>query len=135
MFVGNLIPTASLMKNRFTYLIPLLILLIMGTQASAQRKILVFGKQDQPALVDEQLKILDKAAAGVKERDLQVTVVGSADPLGKKFKVKPGQFTVLLIGKDGGEKHRSNQPVSAAEFFAMIDAMPMRQQEMRSKDQ
>ena len=107
----------------------------MGTQTSAQRKILIFGKQDQPALVDEQLKMLDKAAAGVKERDLQVTVVGSSDPREKKFKVKPGQFTVLLIGKDGGEKHRANQPVPAAEFFAMIDAMPMRQQEMRSKDQ
>ena len=123
------------MKNRLTYLIPLLILLIMGIQTSAQRRILVFGKQDQPGLVEEQLKMLSKATAGLKERDLRVIVVVSGDALERMFKVKPGYFTVLLIGKDGGEKHRANQPVPAAEFFAMIDAMPMRQQEMRSKDQ
>ena len=123
------------MKTRFTFLILLLLLLIMSTQTSAQRKILIFGKQHQPGLVEQQLKMLSKAEVGMKERDLRVIVVVSGDELEKMFKVKPGYFTVLLIGKDGGEKHRANQPVPASEFFAMIDAMPMRQQEMRSKDQ
>ena len=42
-----------------------------------------------------------------------------------------GRFGVVLIGKDGGVKRRSAEPVSAASLFAQIDAMPMRQREMR----
>jgi len=36
---------------------------------------------------------------------------------------------VVLIGKDGGEKLRSAQPITAERLFATIDAMPMRQSE------
>ena len=39
-------------------------------------------------------------------------------------------FTVLLIGKDGGVKRRSNEVLDAWEFFDQIDTMPMRQHEM-----
>ncbi|MEM7620524.1 MAG: DUF4174 domain-containing protein [Pseudomonadota bacterium] len=37
----------------------------------------------------------------------------------------------MLLGKDGGEKLRKARRVTADELFALIDAMPMRQQEMR----
>ena len=39
-------------------------------------------------------------------------------------------FSVLLIGKDGGVKRRSNEVLDAWEFFDQIDTMPMRQREM-----
>lgn len=39
-------------------------------------------------------------------------------------------FSVLLIGKDGGVKRRSNEVLNAWEFFDQIDTMPMRQREM-----
>lgn len=38
---------------------------------------------------------------------------------------------VSLIGKDGGVKGRWSSPVSNDELFALIDSMPMRQQEQR----
>ena len=40
-------------------------------------------------------------------------------------------FEILLVGKDGGVKLRSPAPVSTRDLFALIDAMPMRQREMR----
>ena len=38
---------------------------------------------------------------------------------------------MILIGKDGGEKQRWSEPVEPQEFFQIIDAMPMRQDEMK----
>jgi hypothetical protein len=40
-------------------------------------------------------------------------------------------FSAVLIGKDGGVKLRQTKPITSALLFATIDAMPMRQQEMR----
>ena len=38
---------------------------------------------------------------------------------------------MILVGKDGTEKLRAHHVVSAQALFALIDAMPMRQREMR----
>jgi hypothetical protein len=53
--------------------------------------------------------------------------------LRKRLSVPSGRFTVILIGKDGGEKIRQGSSVDLKEIFAIIDAMPMRQQEMRER--
>ena len=42
-------------------------------------------------------------------------------------------FVVILIGKDGGEKLRSRHPLRVESLTKGIDAMPMRQDEMRSR--
>ncbi len=42
-------------------------------------------------------------------------------------------FAVLLIGKDGGVKLRSGRPFALHALFDAIDAMPMRQDEMRRR--
>lgn len=55
----------------------------------------------------------------------------SATLLRDRFSAKPGQFIVVLIGKDGGEKLRRGDEVNIAEIFSLIDSMPMRQREMR----
>jgi hypothetical protein len=41
------------------------------------------------------------------------------------------RFQVFLIGKDGHTAISSNKPISADRLFAQVDAMPMRQDEMR----
>ena len=41
-------------------------------------------------------------------------------------------FTLVLIGRDGGEKFRSYKLVSAKAIFDMVDVMPMRRQEIKS---
>ena len=50
--------------------------------------------------------------------------------LRKRFPVKQGAFTVVLIGKDGGEKLRREEGVTIGEIFGLIDTMPMRRREM-----
>jgi hypothetical protein len=51
----------------------------------------------------------------------------------ERLGLKTGTFQVVLIGKDGGVKLRSSEPVSMKDLFGLIDSMPMRQQEMESK--
>ena len=82
-----------------------------------------------------QRKELSVESPDWKERDLVlVEVIGpeKADLRGA-LNLKAGDFTVLLIGKDGGVKLRSGTPVSSREIFELIDSMPMRRQEIRSK--
>ena len=50
--------------------------------------------------------------------------------LRETFDILDGRFTVVLIGKDGGEKFRSCEPVAPQNIFDRIDAMPMRRREM-----
>jgi len=50
------------------------------------------------------------------------------------FRVEGGSFAAVLVGRDGGEKHRSSEPIVPEKLFEIIDAMPMRRREMREKD-
>lgn len=73
----------------------------------------------------------------LRDRDLVVidfdTVHRPANLLQSRYKVARNAFTVLLIGKDGGIKLRSVEPVRPERLFAIIDAMPMRQEEMHRR--
>jgi hypothetical protein len=40
-------------------------------------------------------------------------------------------FQAFLVGKDGHTAISSEKPLSAEQLFARVDAMPMRQDEMR----
>lgn len=68
------------------------------------------------------------------ERDLVVLTESDGEgPLHRRFNVPAEEFRVLLIGKDGHTALERSKPVSNPDLFALIDAMPMRRQEMRSK--
>ena len=54
-----------------------------------------------------------------------------APALRRQYHVQPGEFTVVLVGKDGGEKQRWHAPVAYETLRDLIDSMPMRQDEMR----
>jgi hypothetical protein len=45
-----------------------------------------------------------------------------------------GALTTVLIGKDGSVKARYNAAPSLDELFALIDGMPMRRAELRSRE-
>jgi hypothetical protein len=47
------------------------------------------------------------------------------------FAADADRYVAVLVGKDGFEKLRSDQAISNETLFATIDAMPMRQREMR----
>jgi hypothetical protein len=58
-----------------------------------------------------------------------------AETIRNKFDAPLGRFTCILVGKDGGVKFRQNAQVKLQDIFTLIDAMPMRQEEMRQKSQ
>ena len=99
------------------------------------RMVLVFG--NNTILVQRQLAVFQKDSSGLAERDLIVKQLKPGDNFYQTYHLIPNEpFTVILIGKDGGVKYRSNSILTANRLFAMVDAMPMRQSEMRqTKDQ
>lgn len=72
-----------------------------------------------------------RVAPGTDSRPLTKATV---QRLRKRFDVPPDTFRVVLVGKDGTEKRRDAEPVSTRAIFDAIDAMPMRQREMREPD-
>lgn len=51
--------------------------------------------------------------------------------LRERFGVAEDAFALILVGKDGTEKRRDEAPVPLQAIFDEIDAMPMRQRELR----
>jgi len=100
---------------------------------SNERLLFIFGKADNEILVKQQVRLLDSVKEEIKERSLKITVVPESSALIGKYQVKPGEFVVILVGKDGSEKYRTNKLLQPAGLFAIIDAMPMRQEEIRKK--
>ncbi|WP_345815134.1 DUF4174 domain-containing protein [Paraburkholderia sp. PREW-6R] len=105
-----------------------------------QRVLVVFADAAGSAPLAAQRDILAHAPDAMAERDLVlVEVVGdsvkgasdSAAALRHRYGVKADAFRALLIGKDGGVKLDSPQPIALQKLTTTIDAMPMRQQEMR----
>lgn len=95
-----------------------------------------------------QWQVLYRHEDGLQARDLRVISlfeddVGDVDgepiyedeaaQLRQQFRVKDNMSVAILIGKDGKEKHRLPMPVDPDKLFGLIDAMPMRQQEMRER--
>ena len=95
-------------------------------------RVLVAAAPDavDPALV-RQRQLFKAMGAAARERDLVlVEAVGSAgNALRQALGCEPGVFTAVLVGKDGGAKLRSRDPLGADKLVPVIDAMPMRQDE------
>ena len=110
------------------------------------RLIVISAPSHDDRWLQEQEGLLSGQDEGIADRDLRLVVLleqgpsridGStlSDKSVKEFKtrleISMETFHVLLIGKDGGVKLRSSEPLPAERFFSLIDAMPMRQREMR----
>lgn len=85
-----------------------------------------------PALV-RQRRLFEAMGAEARERDLVlVEAVGQpGESLCRSLGCEPGAFAAVLVGKDGGAKLRSSEPLGADRLVPVIDAMPMRQDEAR----
>jgi hypothetical protein len=111
-----------------------------------RRRVLVVSA---PSRVDQafrrQNQWLERAAAGLRERDVVVirilgNTVGApddgrldAEDVRRATHLDASRFGVALIGKDGSEVFRQSETVTARSLFAVIDAMPMRREEMRRR--
>ena len=101
---------------------------------SSKRLLVISAASLDNPLPDEQRQWIQKDVAGFRDRDMVLIELFGPDSSGRsalrsRLGLEKGLFTVLLIGKDGGEKLRSQKPVPMAEVFALIDSMPMRKQE------
>lgn len=108
-----------------------------------KRVLLIAAPTTEQADFKAQKALLKANEKELAERDCLVLEVlyeqlSAADQqlLTQKTGIKPPQFAVVLIGKDGGVKQKSNRPISPAELFGTVDKMPMRREEMqRTKKQ
>ncbi len=72
--------------------------------------------------------LLDSGVASAGERELARAEV---ETMRNAVGVSDDSFSVVLVGKDGGVKLKSDDPTSLNDIYALIDQMPMRRQEMR----
>ena len=124
------------------------VMALMADYQWQNRVLLVFAPDAEHGALAEQSANLSGMEADLRARDLVVwqlvdqepaVVNGAASPdltsqlFYDHFSIEDGEFTVILLGKDGTEKLKQTQPVTASGLFALIDAMPMRQREMRQR--
>lgn len=57
---------------------------------------------------------------------------GESQRLRQRYAVTPDAFTVVLVGKDGGEKWRTDDVPDLKVVYSVIDGMPMRSRETSS---
>ena len=131
----------------------------LDAHAWAHRPVLVFAADEGVPMLATQRRawggaegvvLGSSAAQGFWERDVVVYVVtptsvtregalGAApmapSPALRERFAPEGDFTVVLVGKDGGEKMRvSGEVLTRDALFARIDSMPMRRSEMESRE-
>lgn len=96
---------------------------------------------EKAAMVEREMIILEVLpSAGridplmhiTKSKRYEVLLESEAKALREQFGVGVDEFVMVLVGKDGGEKHRYTGPDQLGRSFSDIDQMPMRRREMRS---
>lgn len=109
------------------------ILLIFTPSAENEQyqKQLTELKNKQEGLKDRDMKIFHLLSTGSSFVDDKTIKTNDVRRLYKKYEVNDNVYAVILIGKDGTEKLRKQEVLSTEKLFRVIDAMPMRQQEMK----
>ena len=99
------------------------------------RVLVVLAADPQSPALAEQKRQFDSLNNGAQERDLVLVQPLAGSPEAKALRARlgldDGTFRAVLVGKDGGAKLTAPRPISTRELAATIDAMPMRQDEMR----
>ena len=99
-----------------------------------KRQILLFYNDNGIAVKNKQLSLFTNDEKGLKERDIVIHTYKTNEAAANKWNIKSGAaFTFILVGKDGGEKMRTDTIVSLAQLYKTIDAMPMRKEEMKQQ--
>ena len=101
------------------------------------RVLVVLAADPASPEVIEQKRQFERLKGGAQERAVVLVqaLAGSPEAKALRAHLRVGQeaFRAVLVGKDGGAKLSSDRPISGPELAATIDAMPMRQDEMRQR--
>ena len=110
------------------------------------RLVLVIGNNTNNTTFTRQLEVLENDNQGLNERrlklfkvlpnkyqlDEELWVEGSL--VFDKYNANKDPFRIILIGLDGGIKLSQSTVISKKDLFDLIDSMPMRSSELRSKN-
>ena len=96
------------------------------------RPVIVLSDTPDDPRVAAQIATLSRSGPALRERDVEVLrEAKTGGALRGTLGVAEHGFAVVLVGKDGGVKKTWREPVGSEAIFAIIDAMPMRREEMR----
>ena len=110
-----------------------------------RRPLLVFAPTDSDPRLVATLSRIEASRCDFVGRDMVIGLVvtegnstldgqainaDESQRLVNRFAIGDNAFSVLLIGKDGGEKLRVNEVPDLQAIYAAIDGMPMRSREM-----
>jgi len=117
-----------------------------------RRPLVVFARDRRDPKLKQQLEACSAAADGLDEREMTLVVVlddgdsvagdrplsardcaALRDRFRRNRQGAEDGFAALLVGKDGGVKRTSYEPLEPADVFAQIDRMPMRLRELRER--
>ena len=119
----------------------------LGDYRWERRPLLVFAPAHSDPRLAETLSRIEATGCDFAARDMvlgQVLGTGGSTldghpvdaeqsrQLRAQFAVDTTAFTVVLIGKDGGEKMRVTDVPDLRQIYAVIDGMPMRGNEIRT---
>lgn len=87
------------------------------------------------ALDERDLKVIDVSAERLKDFNAVRLDAPETSAVREKFRLtgRGDKAVFVLIGKDGMEKGRQEGRLDLREWFALIDTMAMRQEEMRAQ--
>ncbi len=99
------------------------------------RIVLVFTPAASDARFQTQTELFEQRKSDLDERNILVLSVVGAEELKMRnhFRVAKEDFAVILIGKDGNEKHRWAGVAPIDQIDHRVDRMPMRRAEMQRK--
>lgn len=98
------------------------------------RPVVVFATSPADPRFAQQMELLAERPEELTVRDIVVIVDTDDDNLSDlRRKLRPRDFMMVLIGKDGGVKLRKPFPYNVRELSRSIDKMPLRQQEIRER--
>ncbi len=105
----------------------------LGSLRWKARPVIVFGDAPDAPRVARQLAAFERLSAGLRDRDIRVLQESRAGgALRRRLAIADAGFAVVLVGKDGEVKKVWRDVVEPRQLFALIDAMPMRREEMRT---
>jgi len=101
------------------------------------RVLVVTAPAEGDTKLDAQRAVLNAARAGGRERDLVILegvgMGAPAEALRRHLGLPADRSRAVLVGKDGGVKLASDEPIQTDKLFRVIDAMPMRRDEVRGR--
>lgn len=110
------------------------------------RVLLIFSPNSTHTNFNSTLRMIKDHQEGFEEKDLVFYEIiensgnydsdhllrdEDATKLRDRFNIDPSEFRIILTGKDGGSKYKSDEFIRHKKLFEIIDEMPMRRLEMK----